>query len=51
MLVTVLPLIHFMELGKSSGSDYELGCIHSAFCFHCSVKYDTVTKEMAFQET
>ena len=48
MLETVLPLIHFMKLGKSSRSDYELGGIHSAFCFHCFVKYDTVTERNGY---
>ena len=48
MLETVLPLIHFMKQGKSSGSDYELGGIHSDFCFHCFVKYDTVTERNGF---
>ena len=33
-----------MKQGKSSGSDYELGGIHSDYCFHRFVKYDTVTK-------
>ena len=37
-----------MKLGKSSGSDYELGGILSAFCFHCFVKYDTVTERNGF---
>ena len=41
-------LIHFMTLGKSSGSDYELGGILSTFCFHCLVKYDTVTERNGF---
>ena len=50
MLETVLPLIHFMKQGKSSGSDFELGGIHSDFCFHCFVKYDRVTEKMALQE-
>ena len=48
MLETVLPLIHFMKQEKSSGSDYELGGIHSDFCFHCFVKYDTVTERNGF---
>ena len=48
MLETVLPLIRFMKQGKSSGSDYELGGIHSDFCFHCFVKYDTVTERNGF---
>ena len=37
-----------MKQEKSSGSDYELGGIHSDFCFHCFVKYDTVTKRNGF---
>ena len=48
MLETVLPLIHFMKQEKSSASDYELGGIHSDFCFHCFVKYDTVTERSGF---
>ena len=48
MLETVLPLIHFMIQGKSSGNDYELGDIHSDFCTHCLVKYDTVTERNGF---
>ena len=48
MLETVLPLIHFMKQEKSSGSDYKLGGIHSDFCFHCFVKYDTVTERNGF---
>ena len=48
MLETVLPLLHFMKRGKSSGTDYELGGIHSDFCFHCFVKYDTVTERNGF---
>ena len=48
MLETVLPLIHFMKQGKSSGSDYELGGIHSDFCIHCFAKYDTVTERNGF---
>ena len=48
MLETVLPLIHFMKQGKSSGSGYMLGGIHSDFCFHCFVKYDTVTERNGF---
>ena len=31
MLETVLPPIQFMKQGKSCGSDYELGGIHSVF--------------------
>ena len=48
MLETVLPLIHFMKQEKSSGSDYELGGIHSDFCFRCFVKYNTVTERNGF---
>ena len=48
MLETVLPLIHFLKQGISSGSDYELGGIHSDFYFHCFVKYDTVTEGNGF---
>ena len=48
MLETVLPLIHFMKQGKSSGSDYKLGGIHLDFCFHCFAKYDTVTERNGF---
>ena len=48
MLETVLPLIHFMKQGKSSGSDYELGGIHSDFCFHCFLKYDAVAERNGF---
>ena len=48
MLETVLPLIHFMKREKSSGSDYELECIHSDFCFHFFVKYDTMTERNGF---
>ena len=48
MLETILPLIHFMKQGKSSGSDYEMGGIHSDFCFHCFLKYDTVTERNGF---
>ena len=38
----------FSETRESSGSDYELGGIHSDFCFHCFVKYDTVTERNGF---
>ena len=48
MLETILPLIHFMIQGKSSGNDYELVGIHSDFCSHCFVKYDTVTERNGF---
>ena len=48
MLETVLPLIHFMIQGKSSGSDYELGGIRSDFYFHCFAKYNTVTERNGF---
>ena len=48
MLETVLYLIHFMKQEKSSGSDCELRGIHSDFCFHCFVKYDTVTERNGF---
>jgi len=44
----VLPLIHFLKQGISSGSDYELGGIHSEFCFHCFVKNDTVAERNGF---
>ena len=37
-----------MKQGKNSGSDYELGGIHSDFCFHCFVKCDTVTERNGF---
>ena len=37
-----------MKQGKSSESDYELGGIHSDFCFHCFVKYDTVAERSGF---
>ena len=37
-----------MKQEKSSGSDYDLGGIHSDFCFHCFVKYDTVTERNGF---
>ena len=48
MLETVLPLIHFMKQEKSSRSDYELRVIHSDFCFHCFVKYDTLIERNGF---
>ena len=50
-MLAILPLIHFMKQGKSSGSDYELGGIHSDFCFHCFVKYDTVTERNGFTKS
>ena len=44
----MLEIVLFMKQEKSSGSDYELGGIHSDFCFHCFVKYDTVTERNGF---
>ena len=37
-----------MKQEKSSGSGYELWSIHSDFCFHFFVKYDTVTERNGF---
>ena len=37
-----------MKQGKSSGSDFESGGIHSDFCFHCFVKCDRVTERNGF---
>ena len=54
MLETVLPFIHFMKQGKSSGSDYELGGIHSDLIQISAslVSWNTIQwqKEMALQE-
>ena len=37
-----------MKQEKSSGSDYELGVSIQVFCFHCFVKYNTVTERLGF---
>ena len=50
MLETVLPLIHFMKQGKSSGSDYELGVSIQISASIVSWNTKQWQKEMALQE-
>ena len=38
----------FYETREKFCNDYELGGVHSAFCFHCFVKYDTATEKNGF---